>query len=204
MEMLELPLRRIFAKADGVLDTAVDDKRRELLARCHEVVQRLCKGSKPTQEFFFAHRAVLEQHMGIVALDAAATLRALVLDHEALALVVGPDWIEMVFTAMAHFGVRRAGWLRTLHSVLVCNGVAIKEHQRLVASRLVGGGVLVCNGVAIKEHQRLVASRLVGGGEGPGGFADLMKSKEDWDKRIDLLVVEDMTLVPPNLLDITS
>ena len=31
-----------------------------------------------------------KQHMGIIGLDAAATLRALVLDHEALALVVPP------------------------------------------------------------------------------------------------------------------
>ena len=54
--------------------------------------------------------------------------------------------------------------------------------------------VLVCDGVAIKEHQRLVAARL---GGGVGGFADLMKTPADWDRRIDLLVIEDMTVCLP-------
>lgn len=49
MELLALPLRRIFSKQEGELDAAVDGDRRDLLSKAHEFVQRLCADNTAAQ-----------------------------------------------------------------------------------------------------------------------------------------------------------
>ena len=107
MEMLLLPMRRVFTKKHGELDTAVDKERHELFAKLHDFVAVLCEGHRSAQEYFFAHRQVLEAHLGIVGLPVAETLAAIVREHEEHVHAVGEEYIRMLFGALRHYKTRR-------------------------------------------------------------------------------------------------
>lgn len=78
LRILSLPLPRQPARRMGELDIALDGDRRDLFGTCHELVQRLCDGNTRMQHYFFEHRGIFINQMGLNGLDVASTLAAMV------------------------------------------------------------------------------------------------------------------------------
>ena len=136
MELLLLPMRRVFAKKEGELDTAVDKERQELFGKCHDFVAAFCGGHRTAQEFFFEHRAVLQSHLGIVGLPVAETLAALVKDHEGLVREAGEEYVRTLFGALRHYSTKRGAWVEAVRAMVAVGGVPVKHHQNVALEYL--------------------------------------------------------------------
>jgi len=160
MELLLLPMRRVFAKKEGELDTAVDRERQELFSKCHEFVAALCAGHRTAQEFFFRHREVLQSHLGIVGLPVAETLAALVQDHEGLVREAGEEYVRTLFGALRHYNTKRGAWIEAVRAMVLVGGVPVKHHQNVALEYL-----------ALHSQE----------------FCSLMLKASEWNMRIDLV-----------------
>jgi len=136
MEVLLLPMRRVFTKKEGELDTAVDKERQELFDKCHEFVAALCEKHRTLQEFFFEHRQVLQAHLGIVGLPVAESLGALVKDHELLVQASGEEYIRTLLGALRHYRTKRGAWLKAVRDMVIVGGVPVKHHQNVALEYL--------------------------------------------------------------------
>ena len=160
MRVLLLPMRRALARKQGELDIAVDKEQQELFAKCHVFVAALCSQHRTLQEFFFAHRRVLDGHLGIIGLPVAETLTAMVTDHQQLVHEAGEEYIRTLFGALRHYQTKRHAWLLAVRAMVLVRSVPVKRHQSVAL-----------------EYLALHADE----------FCSLMLSPLDWNLRIDLI-----------------
>ena len=153
--------RLLFSKKEGELDVAVDKERQELFVKCHQFVAALCTNHRTVQEFFFAHRRVLQAHLGIVGLPVAETLTEMVTGHERLVHGAGEEYIRTLFGAIRHYRSKRPAWLRAVRAMVVVRNVPVKHHQNVVLEYLA---------------------------ERSDEFASLMLTPSEWNLRIDMVL----------------